>query len=167
MSLFLRALALAVLLALPAAAQQTGIQLGGLKQDPNQPVEVTAENLAVDNAKGTAVFTGNVLVKQGEMRMSAGRIEVDYAPDGKGVSQLRAYDGVTLVSPTDAAEAREAVYTIATGRVLMTGSVLLTQGTAAISGDKLDVDLKTGAGTMSGQVKTVFTPGQGGGKPAP
>lgn len=162
-----RALSVAALLcclalSAPALGQQAGVNFGGLKQDTSLPVEVTSDNLTVDQADGAAVFTGNVLVKQGEMRMTAGTIRVDYAEGGQGIEQLTASGGVTLASPTDAAEAQEAVYTIATGLVVMTGNVLMTQGAAAISGDKLTVNLTDGTGTMTGGVKTVFAPG---GKP--
>ena len=155
----LRALCLAVVLCGPAAAQQADIRFGGLQQDTSLPVEVTSESLSVDQATGAALFTGNVLVSQGEMRLTAGTIRVEYAEGGAGISRLVASDGVTLVSPTDAAEASEAVYTIDSGLVVMTGNVLLTQGQAAISGQSLTVNLTDGTGTMTGGVKTIFTPG--------
>jgi lipopolysaccharide export system protein LptA len=159
MSHALRAFLIAALLASPVAAQQAGVRFGGLQQDTSLPVEVTSENLSVDQSNGGAVFTGNVLVKQGEMRMTASTIRVEYAEGGQGIQSLHATGGVTLVSPTDAAEADEAVYTIGSGNVVMTGNVLLTQGSAAISGQKLTVNLTDGTGTMSGGVKTIFTPG--------
>lgn len=159
MSNALRTILLAALLASPAAAQQAGVRFGGLQQDTSLPVEVTSDNLSVDQVSGGALFTGNVLVIQGEMRMTAGEIRVEYAQDGQGIQSLHATGGVTLVSPTDAAEASEAVYTIDSGSVVMTGNVLLTQGSATISGQKLSVNLKDGTGAMSGGVKTIFTPG--------
>lgn len=159
MSNALRAFLIAALVAGPVAAQQAGVRFGGLKQDTSLPIEVTSENLTVDQAEGDAVFTGNVLVKQGDMRLTAGVLRVEYTEGGQGIERLHASQGVTLVSPTDAAEADEAVYTIDSGNVVMTGNVLLTQGSAAISGERLSVNLKDGTGTMSGGVKTVFTPG--------
>ncbi|MDO8884342.1 lipopolysaccharide transport periplasmic protein LptA [Pseudotabrizicola sp.] len=159
MSHLLRALCLAAVLASPVAAQQADIRFGGLQQDTSLPVEVTSDTLSVDQASGAAVFTGNVLAKQGEMRLAAETIRVEYTSDGDGIDRLIASGGVTLVSPTDAAEAAEAVYTIASGNVVMTGNVLLTQGRAAISGETLTVNLKDGTGTMTGRVKTIFTPG--------
>lgn len=159
MSRLLCALALSAGLAGAALAQQADIRFGGLTQDTTLPVEVDADTLSVDQAKGTAVFSGNVMVRQGEMRLTAGMVEVEYSADGSGIERMHATGGVTLVSPTDAAESSEAVYTIDSGNVVMTGNVLLTQGSSAISGQKLTVDLKQGTGTMSGRVKTVFTPG--------
>jgi len=154
-----RTVLLTLILATPVSAQQAGVRFGGLTQDTSAPVEVTSETLSVDQADGSAVFTGNVLVKQGEMRMTAATIRVEYGDGGQGIQRLLASGGVTLVSPTDAAESDEAVYTIGSGTVVMTGNVLMTQGAAAISGNKMTVNLKDGTGTVTGNVKTIFTPG--------
>ena len=162
MAIFLRALILAAVTcaAVTAAmAQDATIAFGGLKQDTTLPVKVDADQLSVNNADGTAIFTGNVVVAQGEMRLSAAEVKVKYAADGKSIDQLLASGGVTISNLTDAAEAREALYTIGSGIVVMTGDVLLTQGTSTIAGQKLTIDLKTGAGTMEGRVSTTFLPG--------
>ena len=142
-----------------ASAQEATVAFGGLKQDTTLPVEVQADQLAVNNADGTAVFTGNVLVGQGEMRLGAGEVRVKYAPGGNAIEQLVATGGVTISNLADAAEAREAVYSIDTGIIVMTGDVLLTQGASAIAGQKLTIDLKAGTGIMEGRVATTFVPG--------
>ncbi|MDR0810327.1 MAG: lipopolysaccharide transport periplasmic protein LptA [Gemmobacter sp.] len=148
-------------LAAPVAviAQQAQIAFGGLRQDTSLPVQVDAESLTVDQADGSATFSGNVRVEQGTMRLAAAMVRVEYAPGGGAISQLHASGGVTFVNAADAAEAKEAVYSIAEGRVVMTGDVLLTQGRSAISGQKLVIDLKAGTGVMEGGVSTVFVPG--------
>lgn len=157
----LRTLTLIAALALaPAAmAQQAQVAFGGLKQDTTLPVEVEADQLAVNQADGTAIFTGNVRVNQGEMILTAGEVLVEYAEGNKSIARLHASGGVTLVSATDAAEAASATYTIDSGEVVMEGAVLLTQGNSAISGERLVIDLKAGTGVMEGRVKTVFQPG--------
>lgn len=144
---------------LTVAAQNANVSFGGLKQDTRLPVEVKAETLNVNQADGSATFTGNVRVAQGEMRLAAQSVRVEYGESGKSIEKLHASGGVTLASATDAAEAKEAVYTIATGLVVMTGDVLLTQGKSAISGQKLVIDLKAGTGRMEGGVSTIFVPG--------
>lgn len=149
------------LMAGPALAQQADVRFGGLRQDTTLPVEVNADQLSVDQTNGRAVFSGNVIVTQGDMRLTAGQIEVIYAEGTTGIERLEATGGVTLVSPQDAAESREAIYTIDSGMVVMTGAVLLTQGDAAISGERLTVNLKDGTGKMDGRVRTIFTPGSG------
>lgn len=159
MTFVLRALILSVLLAGPAIAQQAKIAFGGLKQDTTLPVEVQADQLAVNNADGTAMFSGNVLVGQGDMRFAAAEVLVKYGADGKSIDQLIASGGVTISNLADAAEAQNAVYSIDSGIVVLTGEVLLTQGASAIAGQKLTIDLKAGTGIMEGRVSTTFVPG--------
>jgi lipopolysaccharide export system protein LptA len=149
------------LLAMGSAVQGQGtdITFGGLQADTSQPVEVQSDALTVDQATRRGVFTGNVVVTQGPMQLTAAEIEVDYTEAGDGIERLLARGGVTLTSGVDAAKAAEAVYTIETGDVVMTGDVLLTQGVAAISGQKLVMNLTTGQGRMEGRVTTTFVPG--------
>ncbi len=157
-----RALALAALLGALgplAQAQEAKVAFGGLAQDTSLPVEVQADTLAVDNAKGTAVFSGNVLVGQGDMRLAAAKVTVEYGADGKSIANLHATGGVTIANLADAAEAREALYTIDSGVIVLTGDVLLTQGASALSGQKLTINLKDGTGVMEGRVATTFVPG--------
>jgi lipopolysaccharide export system protein LptA len=141
------------------ALAQTSINLTGLRQDTSLPVEVTADSLSVDQGTGQATFSGNVQVRQGEMTISAGTARIEYLPDGQGIAKVLLDGRVTFASPTDAAEADAAVYTIATGEVVMTGDVLLTQGQTTISGNRLVYNLDAGTGSMEGRVQTVFVPG--------
>lgn len=148
------------LLSIPtmSAAQGAQIAFGNTEQDSDLPVEVAADNLAVNQADGTAVFTGNVLIGQGEMRLSAPRVLVVYLKDQSGIERMKASGGVTLVSGEDAAEATQADYNIETGLIEMQGNVLLVQGANALTADKMFVDTKAGTARMSGRVKTVLQP---------
>ncbi len=143
---------------LPAWAQ-TSVAFGTIRQDPDAPVEVTADELAVDQDTGTALFTGNVLIGQGDMRLAAPRVLVIYKEDQTGIQRLEATGGVTLVSGPDAAESERADYDIDTGLILMSGDVLLTQGNNALTSDTMRVNLQDGTAQMRGRVKTVFQSG--------
>ncbi len=152
--------ALVMLGLLVGAAQAQQVAFGGLRTDVTAPVEVTADSLAVNQTDGTATFTGNVLIVQGPMRLSAALVRVEYGnADRSRISRLHASGGVTLVSQAEAAEAREAVYDVAAGTVEMTGDVLLTQAENVLSGQRLTVDLRTGTGQMDGRVRTILQPG--------
>ena len=148
-------------MAATGAAAQSGsasVAFGSLKGDPDLPVEVTADQLRVNQADGTALFTGNVLVAQGVLRLSSAELTVTYDAEGKTITRMHATGGVTMVNGAETAEGDEAVYTPADGIVIMTGDVLLTQGSSAISGSQLTVDLNSGTGVMEGRVTTVFLP---------
>ena len=151
---------LAVFLPATAMAQGTDVAFAGLKTDITQPVQVTADQLSVNQADGTATFDGNVVIVQGDMRVQAGQVLVTYSPDKKAIQTLHAEGGVTVAAGGDAATSETADYMPDTGELILQGSVVLTQGQAALSGQKLTINLVTGTGTMSGRVTTIFTPGQ-------
>lgn len=145
-------------LAPPVRAQQAGVALGALHQDTSLPVEVDSDMLSVNNADGTAVFSGNVRVRQGELSLTAAEVRVEYGRDGKAIAALHGTGGVTFVTPSDAAEAQEADYAVASGVIVLTGDVVLTQGTSTLAGRKLTIDLVAGTGVMEGRVTTTFVP---------
>ncbi|MEQ3624597.1 MAG: LptA/OstA family protein [Celeribacter sp.] len=170
LALIVAALAVPLLPAASARAQGQ-VEFGGMEHDTSDPVEVVSDTLEVNEEAGTAVFSGDVLVVQGDMRLSAATVRVEYtqqpegaeADEGAGneIERLYASGGVTLTSGEDSAEASEAVYTLASGEVVMTGDVLMTQGGNLLSGQKLRLNMETGNGIMEGRVRTTFSPGNG------
>ncbi|WP_406650613.1 LptA/OstA family protein [Aliisedimentitalea scapharcae] len=139
-----------------AAAEGTNVAFGAVKADPSLPVEVTADNLDVNQGNGSAEFTGNVLVNQGVMKLSAARVLVIYNQEASSIQRLEATGDVLLVNGPDAAEAERADYTIDSGVIEMSGNVLLTQGPNALTSDRMTVHLTDGTAQMIGRVKTVL-----------
>ena len=139
-------------------AQGSQVAFGNTQQDSSLPVEVTAETLDVNQTDNTAVFTGNVVIGQGEMRLSAPRVLVVYKADQSDIQRLEARGGVTIVSGQDAAEGSEADYNIDSGIIELRGDVLLVQGPQALTSDKMLVDTRAGTARMTGRVKTVLQP---------
>lgn len=152
-------LAVAVIAAGPLLAQGTEVAFGTLQQDTSQPVEVSADNLSVSQNDGSALFTGNVVIGQGEMRLAAPRVLVFYSQDNSRIERLEATGGVTLVNGDQAAEAERADYRVNDGNIRMSGNVLLTQGANTLVSETMDVDLENGTARMSGRVRTVLQTG--------
>ncbi len=154
------AIGMAFVLALAAPSlAQTNVDLGGLTVDNTAPIEVTADSLTIDQDTGRAIFDGNVIVAQGDMRVSAGKVEVVYGTDTSEIAQLIASGGVTFVTATEAAEAAQATYDIESGLLTLEGDVLLTQGASAISAGRMVINVTNGAATMDGRVRTVLQQG--------
>jgi lipopolysaccharide export system protein LptA len=147
------ALALAAL-GTPALAKD--LAFGSSRDTSKQPVQVEADTLAINQKDGTAVFTGNVAISQGEMLLSAAKVEVTYEEDGEGIQTLLATGGVTMVNGADAAEAQQADYQVSESIVILTGNVLLTQGQNVISGEKVTINLETGTAQIGGRVRTTL-----------
>lgn len=150
-----------LLFATAPALAQVGIGFGGVAHDGNQPVEVTADSLAVNRESGNAVFSGNVLIIQGDLRMAAGEVTVIYSEtDGQqSVDEVVATGGVLVTRGDDAAEGERAEYDVEAAELTLTGNVMVTQGPTAIAGERMVVDMDTGSGTVSGRVRTVLQSG--------
>ncbi|MFQ1700408.1 LptA/OstA family protein [Loktanella agnita] len=143
-----------------AVLAQTNINLGGMTVDRSSAIEVTSESLSVDQETGTAVFIGNVIIGQGDMRLSAGRVEIVYAEATSEIARLVATEGVTFATASEAAEAQSADYDIATGLLTLSGEVLLTQGPSAVSAERMIVNVDDGTAQMEGRVRTVLQQGR-------
>ncbi len=143
----------------PGLAQGAQVSFGGMQQDTRAPVEVTADSLRVNQSDGTALYSGNVIIAQGQMRLAAPRVLVIYSAQAGKIDKMEASGGVILVSGEEAAEAERADYNIEAGQVVMSGNVLLTQGPSALTSERMIVNLEDGTAQMSGRVKTVLQQG--------
>ncbi|MGB1207614.1 MAG: LptA/OstA family protein, partial [Paracoccaceae bacterium] len=54
-------------------AQSTDISFGTAAPDRDEPIEVTAETLLINQDEGTAEYLGDVVIQQGDMRLTAPR----------------------------------------------------------------------------------------------
>jgi lipopolysaccharide export system protein LptA len=154
----LLALAVAVPAAPPAAAQ-TQLRLGQSLRLADAPLEINADELEVDQATGVSVFRGNVRAEQDEMVLTAGALRIEYSRGEEGgtrIDRLVAEGGVTFVTPAEAIEAREAVYSLAGQTLEMRGDVVFVQGPNVLSGQNFRADLASGTGTMTGGVRTII-----------
>lgn len=147
--------ALAVALAAGAAAAQEG-GLSAFGADTGLPVEISADSLQIDREAGTAQFSGNVVVGQGDLKLSAGSVAVTFSEESREIVRIRAEGGVTVVTETEAAEAQSADYALADGVLILSGDVLLSQDGSAIAADRMVIDLDTGTAQLEGRVRTVL-----------
>lgn len=127
------------------------------------PVEITADQFAVEEAAQKATFSGNVVVKRGAMTLWAGKVVVDYGSGGpSNIVSLVASGGVRLQTPEQSASGNRAEFNPKTQIVRLSGDVQITNGSGTMSGPELVLDLKSNTTTFSsnggGRVTGVFTP---------
>ncbi len=147
-----------------AAVAQVNVGFGGEAHDADQPLEVVSDGLRVNQETGEAVFSGNVIVVQGGLRMTAAEVQVLYSEDSAGaqnVDRVIATGGVLMTQGADTAEGNEAIYETSTGLMRLFGNVLVTQGAVVIAGDTMVVNLETGNGTVDGRVRTILNQSSG------
>ncbi len=135
---------------------QTAVDLGGITADPDDPVEISADSLSVDRDSGTAVFSGQVVIGQGDLRIAADQVRVVYDDISGDIIELSMSGGITLVTLDEQAEAQSATYDLDSGNLVLIGDVLLTQGRSALSADRMVVNLDDGTAQMEGRVRSIF-----------
>ncbi|MGB0958902.1 MAG: lipopolysaccharide transport periplasmic protein LptA [Halocynthiibacter sp.] len=153
-------LALSFLMGLPNVVQAAMLSFGGTSNGED-PVEIKSENLTVNQETGQAIFVGDVIVVQGELRVYAPRITVDYAEtNGKTeIDTVTAMGGTTVVNGAESAEASRMVYSLKQSEIVMTGQVIAVNGPTTVTGDQMVVDTRSGNAEMSGNVKTILNAG--------
>jgi lipopolysaccharide export system protein LptA len=151
-----------------------------------QPVSIEADKLVYFDKEQKAVYTGNVVVIQGDTKMTCTGLTIymekaataggaapagDAAKTAAGgssshVKHLDAVGPVTVVSKTQVATGDRAAYDKVQNKVWLIGNVTLSDGGNVTKGDKLTYDLTTGEATVdtaaAGRVKGLFIPGSGG-----
>ena len=151
--------ALAAFALSPAAGQEAGSALKG--HDTDAPVDVAADRIEVQDRADRAIFSGNVDVRQGSLRLSAARLTVAYSNTGGiEIRRLEASGGVTLRSPSETARSQFAIYDLDRRLVTMIGGVTLTRGPSHVAGARLVLDLDSGRAVMDGG--TAGAPGTAG-----
>jgi lipopolysaccharide export system protein LptA len=165
--------------------QETGIPnaLQGFSKNKDEPVQIEAASLEVRDKDKMAVFTGNVVVTQGDTVMKCKELRVFYDQDdpkgsakggaakggsmkaaqpGPGgrqsIRRLEARGGVVVTSKDQTATGATGIFEMKTNTVTLMGGVVITQGTNVLKGDRLVVDLTTNfARVEGGRVQGLFS----------
>jgi lipopolysaccharide export system protein LptA len=144
------AIAVLTLIAGGAAVAQQGVS--ALKgHDSRAPIDLSADRAEAQDRADRAIFSGNVVVRQGELTLRTARLTVAYASqDGININRIDASGGVTVVSPSETARGDFAVYDLDQGLITMVGNVRLERGGSFLSGARLTIDLDSGRALMDG-----------------
>ena len=134
----------------PASGQQSSGS-GHSGFNSNAPVDVDADRIEVQDRADRAIFSGNVVARQGNMTINSARLTVIYTnTDGVDVKRLEASGGVTLRTPSETAQGSFGIYDADRRIVTLTGGVHLTQGTNRVQGGHLVLDLNSHRAVMDG-----------------
>lgn len=149
------------------AAGSAQAQLAG---DSSAPIDITADEAEVINSQCLAIWRGAAEALQAKTRMRADVIRVYSAKKGDGcgsTERLEAQGHVYYVTTGRAMRADNAVYAAGSDTVTLTGGVILVEGKNVARGDRLVVNIESGAAEMSsnakgrgaeGRVRGVFYP---------
>lgn len=175
------------LAASPALAQGQNVPnaLQGFARNRNEPVRINANSLEVRDKEKIAVFSGNVVVTQGDTTLQSKDLKVYYdgsvapgtmpAPAAQGgasadatdpmksgqIRKLEAVGGVLVKTKDQTASGDSGTFEMKSQTVTLTGKpVVLTQGPNVIRGQRLVVDLISGVSKFEGgRVESLIVPG--------
>lgn len=147
----MRRFALALLFAAVAtgAAAQSALK----RHDTNAPIDVDAASIDVQDRAGRAIWTGGVKVRQGTLALDADQVKVFYRRKGDSpeIIRLDAAGNVRLNSPSERATGAYGIYDVERRLLTMTGGVVLNQGGSVLRGQRLVINLETGASALDGR----------------
>lgn len=158
-----------VLALAPPSLAQTGLAA----HDSSLPIEISADQLTVEQASRQAIFSGHVEAVQGDVTLRADRLIVHYDLDTSGttrqaIRRIEAEGQVVIASPQESARADRGVYDVAAATIVLEGSVALSRGEDVVRGGQLVIDLRQQTAVMRAvegeRVRALFLPS--GGKPA-
>ena len=161
--------------------------LAAPKLDGQQPIEIASDNLEVLQAENKAIFSGNVIAKQGTITMRSRSMTVFYegaaseadnadasGAMGKGIHRIEAQGEVVFITPEETAQGDSAIYNVKTDTIDLVGNVVLTRAQNILKGTTLNYNLATGRSVLnggaaartggSGRVRGLFVPGSGEGQ---
>lgn len=153
----LAAAAAAALTLSPAIGQPVSALQGF---DTGAPVDVAADRIEVQDRADRAIFSGDVVVRQGALRLNASRLTIAYSDTGGiEIERIEASGGVRLTSPTETARSRFAVYDLDERIITMVDGVTLERGESVLRGGRLVLDLDSGRAVLDGAATGAAAPG--------
>jgi lipopolysaccharide export system protein LptA len=142
---------LALVMAAPAVAQRF---------DSNAPIDVDAGRIDIADDANEAIFSGNVVIRQGSMTLNADRVRILYAKDGAGnpqVKRLDALGNVRLRQDNTRATANSGIYDVNAKLVTLIGNVKMDRDANHLEGNRVVWNLVTR--TSSFDARSASNPG--------
>ncbi len=140
-----------------AGAQQLGAQaLSG--HNTNAPVDYAADRIELQDRQNRVVLSGNVDVKQAELRLRAARTVVDFTDNGSlQIQRITATGGVTVTRNAEVATGDVGIYDFNRRIITMVGNASLKRGGDTLHGNRFVVDLNSGVSSAEGRVTGTFS----------
>ena len=148
---------LLVVASAPALAQDKN----PLGNSSDKPIEITADRLEVQQEQKRAIFSGNVLAKQGDVNLKSDKMTVYYSQGGNNapaesvagsnsISKIEVDGNVLLATPTESAKGSRGVYDVSRKEIRMIGNVVLMREKNVLNGSNLVYNLTTGKSLLTG-----------------
>lgn len=131
---------------------------------PQGPIDITAERLDVDEQSGTAVFSGQVIAKRGDLTVYAEKVTLYRAGETEQLERIEATGGVRVVQQDRVGTAQRASYYQQEEKLILVGDAKIEQGQNQVSGDEIVLYIRENRSMVKsgtdGRVRAVFFPEQ-------
>jgi len=128
--IFLSLISFAVSRALAAPTASGSVR----KDRSNLPITIKSSQLSADNKGKTAIFTGKVVAKQGDITIFSDKLTINYGDKKGDVEKVEAEGNVRIIQENRIGLASHAVYESRLGRITLTGKPRVMQGADTTSG---------------------------------
>jgi len=128
----------------PAEAQVAGLSA-------NTPVTWSADFGQLQDRQNRVVLSGNVIIEQGDLRLTADRTTIAYSDAGTlRIQRIDATGGVVVTRGTERGRGDAAVYDFNRRVIVLSGGVALNRGADRLDGGRLTIDLNSGVSSVDG-----------------
>lgn len=117
--------------------------VSALESDRKQPIELAADSVDIDEAKGVSVYKGDVDLRQGTMRLRADVVTVyqrERKPSRIVANGRPAKFQQQSNKGTVKGEARQLEYEVSSENLVLTGDAVVTQGKDSMRSDRIIYD---------------------------
>lgn len=117
----------------------------------NQPVNYAADRIELQDRQNRVVLSGDVEIRQGDLRLTAARTTVAYTDTGTlRIQRIDATGGVTVTRGAERASGNAAVYDFNRRVIVLSGNVALRRSGDTLDGGRLVIDLDSGVSSVDG-----------------
>jgi len=157
----------------PRAEKPQSFIQGTDNKNRDQPIHIESATLEVRDKSKTAIFSGDVVVVQGDTTLKCQKLVVFYGPeegaapkppsastssavatnagapalvpqDAHDIRRIEAFNDVTVITKDQNATGEAGVYDLKSHTITLTGNVVVSQGKNVVRGDRVVVDTTTG-----------------------
>jgi lipopolysaccharide transport protein LptA len=161
--------------AVAAAPSQEPAPEAPRRQEPfgfgagDAPLTIESDELEAYQKQGTRrlLFSKNVRVTQGDLRLTSAELEALYPADSSQPDRLTARGNVILVQGTRTARCDTAIYDRASAELICQGGAVYREGDNRLSGDVIEIDLTTERVRVRGGASVLIEPEDSGERAGP
>ncbi len=124
------------------------------KDRASQPINIKSNEMSADNKGKTAIFTGKVVAKQGDITIYADKLTISYGNEKGDVEKIEADGNVRIVHDSRMGIASHAVYDSKGGRIILTGDPKVMEGSNNITGNIITYYIDEEKSVVSGEGQT-------------